>query len=106
MIKISRQQQMEMRRQVSPWMAARKLPLVLYDKLKPHNKVLLHNRVCVGTQGHRDEELLDLYVDLGLSEARAEKGADRQARKPTYKELDEYFSPQTPVGNVPYQRMY
>ena len=101
MNKISRQQDIRMRKQVSPWMAARQLPLVLYDKLKSYNKVLLHNIVCVGTTGHSDGELRDLYVDLGLlSEARAGN------HEPTYEELKEYFSPRTIIGNVPYQKMF
>ena len=100
MNKFSRQQESEMRRQVLPWFKWRNLPPVLFDKLQPHKKVLLHNIICVGNQHPTDRQLRDLYKDLGVSETRetrSESGHD-----PTNEELKEFFRP----DGTPYQKMF
>ena len=103
--KISRAQETEMRCQVSSWMEARGLPLILFDKLQAYNKILLHNRVCVGVEGHGHQELKGLYSDLGLLAARAEGSPDTEGHEPTYEQLEEYFS-LSPLGAVAYQKTF
>lgn len=106
MNKITREQEVEMRRQISPWMAARGHPMVLFDKLEFHKKVLLHNIVCVGKEGQSYRQLRELWDDFGLQEARGKGSPSNQVYEPTSNELEEYFSPQTSIGDIPYQKMY
>lgn len=107
MIKISRDQEKEMRRQISSWMAERGLPMVLYDKLKPYHKILLHNWVCLGTNSTCMQRL-DVYNDLGVgvSEARGAGASSHGDQKPPDEYLKEYFSPPTSTGGIPYQKMF
>lgn len=84
---ITKQDEAEMKQQVCPWMEKRRLPLVLFDKLKPHNKLLLHNIVCVGTKDPSHAQLIDLWDDLGLREGRGE------GYYPTDGEMRKYLSP-------------
>lgn len=95
MNKFSRQQEIQMKRQVLPWMERRNLPPVLFDKLQPHNKVLLHSIICVGKQQATDRQLRALWKDLGLSEGRG------GSYYPT-EELNEFFRP----DGTPYQKMF
>ena len=100
MKKLSRQQEIEMRQQVLPWMEARNVPPVLFDKLQPHNKVLLHSMICVGDQKASYHQLRDLYRDLGVSETRSETPGG--GHDPTYEKLKEFFRP----DGTPYQKKF
>lgn len=106
MNKITREQEIKMRQQISPWMASRGHPIVLFDKLASSKKILLHNIVCVGIKGQSYLQLRQLWDDFGLQDARGKGASSNQVYEPSPKELEEYFSPQTSIGDIPYQKMY
>ena len=90
----SRQNENEMKRQVRPWMEARKLSPVLFDKLRPYNKRLLHNIVCVGCEKISYAQLRDLYKDLGVAETR------EGSHDPTDEELKTFLCPDDGIPSL------
>jgi|GEM_PF-4939937 len=101
MNKLSRQreQEIEMRRQVAPWFEARNYPLVLFDKLKPYDKRLLHKIACIGCEHVSHAQLLELSKDLGIPAEDLGIPAGREgSREPTDEELRKFFRP---VDDIP-----
>ena len=100
MKKQPREMENEMKRQLYTWMRARDLPPVLFDKLQPQNKILLHNIICVGNVRPTDYQLRDLDKDLGLSDTRSEP--QKGGYYPSTQELKAYFRP----DGTPYQKKF
>jgi hypothetical protein len=94
------EKEIEMKRQLYDWMRSRNLPPVLFDKLEPQNKVLLHNIICVGNVRPTNDQLTDLYKDLGLSQTKSE--TKKVGYYPPNEELKEYFRP----DGTPYQKKF
>jgi len=87
-------------RQVSRWLGKKKIPLLRFRKLKPHNQVLLRDLLCRRTSHRSPAQLTGLWNDLGLTDARG--SSSDQVGYPTYEELIAFFAPQTPSEELPY----
>lgn len=89
------QNELEMlERQVSCWLEKMRIPLEVFRKLKPHNKVFLHDLVCGGTLKISDAQLKDLVKNLlVMVEGRTMELSIDQVDDLTHDELMAFFFP-------------
>ena len=83
-------------RQVHPWLDNRAIPLQRYKNLQAHDKVVLHNLVCIPTHPTTASERRALYRKLCAQESIAGRKAIDPVDSMTDENLRAFFSPLTP----------
>lgn len=105
---------LEMKRQLRPWMEVKGIPPDTFDDLNPHDKVLLHEQIYLGTSRSSYEQLRKLRNNLRAACGRrlylyvAGRGEPSwmTSDAPSYDELLTFFSSRTPNEQRDYLKRF
>ena len=90
----------ELEQQVRPWLKSKGIPLQRYKNLQAHDKVVLHNLVCIPTQLTTPSERRALYRKLYMPESIAGRKTIDPVDSMTDEDLKVFLSPLSPSQGI------